>query len=128
MQEKLIQPTTLKGNIMKSLHMTVLAALLACSSIAASHDHKGDAASKSSTAVENANALTSGEVKKVDKDTGKLTIKHGPITNLDMPPMTMVFKVKDPAMLTQVKVGDKINFSVERVEGAITVTRIEAVK
>ncbi len=113
---------------MNSLHITVLAALVACSPIAAAHDHKGDAASKSGAAVENADALTNGEIKKVDKDTGKLTIKHGPIASLDMPPMTMVFKVKDSAMLTQVKVGDKINFSVERVQGAMTVTRIEAVK
>ncbi len=113
---------------MKLLNITVLAALLACSTtVLAGHDHSA-ASEKAGSAVATASALTSGEVKKVDKDAAKLTIKHGPIANLDMPPMTMVFRVKDPAMLTQVKAGDKINFSVERADGAITVTRIELAK
>src|SRR5450631_202775 len=60
-------------------------------------------------------AMADGEVKKVDKDAGKLTIKHGPLTNLDMPGMTMVFRVKDPSMLDQVKEGDKIRFVADRV-------------
>lgn len=70
-------------------------------------------------------ALTPGEVKKVDKDAGKVTIKHGPLENLGMPAMTMVFRVKDPAMLDQVKEGDKINFAADKVNGAMTVTRVE---
>ena len=74
------------------------------------------------------NALTEGEVRKVDKDTKKITIRHGPIQNLDMPPMTMVFQVKDPAMLDQVKPGDKVRFSAEKVAGAFTVTSIERAK
>ena len=73
-------------------------------------------------------AMTDGEVKKVDKDVGKLTIKHGPLTNLDMPGMTMVFRVKDPAMLDQVKEGDKIRFVAERVDGAITVVELKPAK
>ena len=73
-------------------------------------------------------AMTDGEVKKVDKDAGKLTIKHGPLTNLDMPGMTMVFRVKDPAMLDQVKEGDKIRFVADRVNGAITVVELKPVK
>ena len=73
-------------------------------------------------------ALASGEVKKIDKDAGKLTIKHGPLANLDMPPMTMVFRVKDTAMLDQVKTGDKIRFVAEKVNGALTVTRLELEK
>ena len=72
--------------------------------------------------------MTDGEVKKVDKDAGKLTIKHGPLTNLDMPGMTMVFRVKDPAMLDQVKEGDKIRFVADRVNGAITVVELKPVK
>jgi Cu(I)/Ag(I) efflux system protein CusF len=72
------------------------------------------------------NALTDGEVKKVDKETGKLTVQHGPLTNLNMPGMTMAFKVKDPAMLDQVKTGDKIRLRVERVSGTLTVTKLEA--
>ena len=51
-----------------------------------------------------------GEVRRVDKEAGKVTIKHGPLTNLDMPAMTMVIRVKDPAMLDQMKAGDKIHF------------------
>ena len=70
-------------------------------------------------------ALSDGEVRKVDKDAKKITIKHGPLANLDMPAMTMVFQVKDPAMLDQVKAGDKVKFQAEKVGGAFTVTRIE---
>ena len=73
-------------------------------------------------------AMTDGEVKKVDKDAGKLTIKHGPLPNLDMPGMTMVFRVKDPAMLDQVKEGDKIRFVADRVNGAITVMELKPAK
>lgn len=112
---------------MKFINITLVAGLLAISATAAAHDHSS-ASAKSSAPAESAVALTSGEVNKVDKDAAKLTIKHGPIVNLDMPPMTMVFRVKDPAMLTQVNAGDKINFSVERVGGAMTVTRIELAK
>jgi len=75
-----------------------------------------------------AQALSDGEVRKVDKDAKKITIKHGPLANLDMPPMTMVFQVKDPAMLEQVKAGDKVKFQAENVGGAFTVTKIEPVK
>lgn len=72
--------------------------------------------------------LAEGEVRKVDKSAGKVTIKHGPLKNLDMPPMTMVFQVKDPALLDQLNPGDKINFIVEKVGGQYTVTTIRAVK
>ena len=72
--------------------------------------------------------LSEGEVRKVDKSAKKITIKHGPLANLDMPPMTMVFQVKDPAMLEQVKPGDKVKFQAEKVGAAYTVTRIEPAK
>ena len=72
-----------------------------------------------------AQALADGEVRKIDKDAKKITIKHGPIQSLDMPPMTMVFQVKDPAMLEQVKAGDKVKFQAEKVGGAFTVTKIQ---
>lgn len=72
--------------------------------------------------------MTDAEVRKVDKEQKKLTLKHGEIKNLEMPPMTMVFQVKDLAVLDQVKVGDKVRFSAERVNGAITVTAIEPAK
>ncbi len=74
------------------------------------------------------NSLTEGEVRKVDKDAGKITLKHGPIANLEMPEMTMVFRVKDASMLDKVKAGDKVRFAAEKVGGAITVTQIEPAK
>jgi Cu(I)/Ag(I) efflux system protein CusF len=72
--------------------------------------------------------MSEGEVKNVDKDAGKLTIKHGELKNLGMPGMTMVFRVKDPAMLGQVKVGDKIHFVADKVGGTLTVTSLEVAK
>jgi len=76
-----------------------------------------------------AQALADGEIRKVDKDAKKITIKHGPIPSIDMPAMTMVFQVKDPTMVNQVKVGDKVKFEAELLPGGRTVvTRIEVVK
>ena len=72
--------------------------------------------------------LAEGEVRKVDKETGKITLRHGPIANLDMPSMSMVFQVKDPAMLDQVKAGDKVRFQAEKVGSQYTVTHIEQAK
>lgn len=70
-----------------------------------------------------------GEVRKIDEAAGKITLKHGPIKSLDMDePMTMVFRVQDPAMLKQVKVGDKVKFEAGRVNGQITVTKIQKAK
>lgn len=75
-----------------------------------------------------AQEMAQGEVRKIDKDAGKLTLKHGPIPNLEMPPMTMVFKVKEPAMLEAVKPGDKVSFQAEKLGGQYVVTRIEPAK
>jgi Cu(I)/Ag(I) efflux system protein CusF len=86
--------------------------------------HAGHADAPSSAAA----AMTDGEVRKVDKEAGKITIRHGELKNLGMGAMTMVFRAKDPAMLNQVKVGDKIKFAAEKVDGAITVVAIEPVK
>ena len=72
--------------------------------------------------------MADGEVRKIDKDAGKITLQHGPIPNLEMPAMTMVFRVKDPAMLDRIKAGDKVRFSADRIGGQFTVTRIEPVK
>jgi Cu(I)/Ag(I) efflux system periplasmic protein CusF len=68
--------------------------------------------------------MVKGEVVKVDKAAGKVTLKHGPIKKLDMEGMTMVFRVAEPAMLDKVKAGDRIEFEADRVNGAITVTKI----
>jgi uncharacterized cupredoxin-like copper-binding protein/Cu/Ag efflux protein CusF len=78
--------------------------------------------------IESGQAMTAGVVKKVDKGAGKVTIRHGPIVNLGMPKMTMVFRVKDPAMLDLLKEGDKILFVAEKVDGALTVMRFESAK
>jgi len=72
-----------------------------------------------------AQTLSEGEVRKVDADAKKLTIRHGPLANLDMPPMTMVFQVKDGAMLQNVQPGDKVRFLAEKIDGQFTVVRIE---
>ena len=72
--------------------------------------------------------LADGTVKKVDKSAGKLTIAHGPLEALGMPPMTMAFHAAEPGLLDQVKVGDRIRFAVEKVRGALTVTAVEVVQ
>jgi len=68
-----------------------------------------------------------GEVRKIDKDAKKITLKHGPIKSLDMPGMTMVFQVKDPALLDKLVAGDKIMFTAEQLQGAMVVTGAEKV-
>lgn len=68
--------------------------------------------------------LVDGEVRKVDKEQGKLTLRHGPIPNLEMAGMTMVFRVTDPKWLDGLKEGDKLSFSADRVNGVFTVTSI----
>lgn len=69
-------------------------------------------------------AVVTGEVKKVDATAGKITLKHGPIANLDMEAMTMVFRVQDPAVLETLKAGDQVKFTADRVNGALTVMTI----
>lgn len=73
-------------------------------------------------------AMTSAEVRKVDTDQGKITLKHEAIANLDMPAMTMVFRVAQPEMLKELKAGDKVQFQAESANGAIVVTHIQAQK
>ena len=93
-----------------------------------SQDHSAHHPSAGATAPQapGAASMTDGEVRRVDRDTGRITIRHGEIKNLDMPPMTMVFRVKDPALLDKAKEGDRVRFSVDRIDGAFTVTAIEA--
>lgn len=70
----------------------------------------------------------SGEVTKVDQAASKITIRHGPIKKFEMDGMTMVFSVKDPALLKSVKAGDKVRFEADRISGQFTVTKIERAK
>ncbi|NYE24751.1 copper-binding protein [Pigmentiphaga litoralis] len=72
-----------------------------------------------------ASANTSGEVRRIDAAAGKITIKHGAISNLDLPAMTLVFHVADPAMLQNVKPGDKVRFAADKINGQYTITALE---
>ena len=73
-----------------------------------------------------ASNMTSGQVMKVDQSAGKITLKHGPMKKFNMDEgMTMVYQVQDPPLLSRVKVGDKVQFDAERVNGVFTVTKIQ---
>ncbi len=104
---------------MKTLVKAALLAALALSSVPAAFAQATQATASA------ADAMSTGEVKKVDKNAGKMTIKHGPLQNIGMDAMTMVFRVQDKAMLDQVKAGDKINFVAEEPNGQLTVTKLE---
>ena len=73
-----------------------------------------------------ADAMTKGTLRKVDTEARTLTIKHGPIKNLGMPPMTMVFQTEDSVDLSELEVGDKVEFKVVDKSGKMTVTEIKA--
>jgi Cu(I)/Ag(I) efflux system periplasmic protein CusF len=104
---------------MKKLAALIFAAALAVpASAQQSQDHAGHHSA----------ALSDGEVRKVDRDAKKITIKHGPLANLDMPAMTMVFQVADPAMLEQVKAGDRVKFEAEKIGGGYRITKIAPAK
>jgi len=75
-----------------------------------------------------AEELADGEIRRVDRDAKKITIKHGEIKSLDMPPMTMVFQVKDLALLDKVKAGDRVRFSAVKLDGGYAVTSVEVAK
>ena len=106
-----------------------LTKLLLAVSIAAMAPALAQTAHGAGTKAESAvPAMADGEVRKVDKDAKKITLKHGPIKSLDMPAMTMVFQVKDAAFLDKVKQGDKVRFAAEKVGGAYTLTQIEPTK
>ena len=113
------------------MNILVVAAALTTGTAYAHSNHGHDASAKPTAASATAAAagvMADAEVRKVDMDARKITLKHGEIKNLDMPPMTMVFQVKDPAVLGKVKQGDKVKFTAEKVNGAYTVTSLETVK
>ena len=101
-------------------------AVLGVPALAQASTHAPAAAGKSAASADG--GFTEGEVKKVDKPAGKITLKHGPLSNLDMPAMTMVFRAKDAALLDQVKTGDVIRFKAEKIDGTFTVTEYQAPK
>jgi len=103
--------------------LALAAVALATAALAQPKAH--DPVAQAAPATTAAAVLTDGEIRKVDKTAGKLTIKHGEIKNLDMPPMTMVFQVKSAALLDHVKAGDKVRFHVEKAASGYVVTTIE---
>ena len=105
-----------------------VAALSSGPAVAQTHHHPHPSHAPATVAQASVATLTDGEVRKVDKDAGKITLKHGPIKSLDMPPMTMVFQGKDRALLDKVKPGDKVKFAAEEKAGAYIVTSIDAAK
>lgn len=118
------------------LHLTGAALLLASllfvgtPAFAQNHDghgtHGAQASSTAASTNQSQSVLADGEVKKIDKANGKVTVSHGPLKNLGMPPMTMVFKVKEAAWLDSLKAGMKIRFQAETIDGALTIVRYEA--
>lgn len=97
----------------------------------AAGDHVGHGhgkASGTSAQTQNQAQLVDGEVKKVDIKAGKITLSHGPLVNLNMPAMTMVMGVKNPAWLKQIKVGDKVRFVADNVDGVLSVIQLEPAK
>jgi Cu(I)/Ag(I) efflux system protein CusF len=98
---------------MKRITIALVAALLSLSSALADDAHHKQA------------PLAQGEIRKVDKAAGKITLKHGPIPSIDMPAMTMAYQIKDAKMLGSLKAGDKVLFQAEKLGDAYTVTRIE---
>ncbi|TWO68014.1 copper-binding protein [Caenimonas sedimenti] len=113
---KAIQHTLLAAAIVAAaaLPLTVLAQAAATGAAAAAKPATGE--------------MTEAEVRKVDKDSKKITLKHGAIKNLDMPPMTMVFGVSDAALLDKVNVGDKVRFTATGEGGKFTVTELQPAK
>jgi len=120
--------TMVKISLNNSLRLFAALAAFAASpawsqAAAAAHDHTHAQASAAAAA-----AVADGEVRKVDKANGKVTIKHGEIKALNMPPMTMVYPVSDAAMLDKVKAGDKVKFTATSDGGQLTVTGIQPAK
>ncbi len=113
-------------SVLRGLPAAALVALLASLPLAAAHaagaDHSSHGAAAAAPAA--AGAMASGEVRRVDAAGGKLTIRHGEIPNLDMPPMTMVFRVRDAAMLQGLQQGDKIRFAAEKDGSQYVVVRL----
>jgi len=104
---------------------TLASLLVATGSALAQATTTAPAPAASSVASAPVSEMSEAEVRKIDLGAGKITLKHGAIKNLDMPPMSMVFQVKDPALLTQVTTGDKVRFTADKINGAYTVLTLE---
>ena len=105
----------------------IATALIAFASLAglpayAAGDHAGHGMAQAGAAEMQ---MVDGQVKKVDKAAGKVTLSHGPLTNLNMPAMTMVFRVKDVAWIERMKPDDKIRFVADYINGTLTIVRLD---
>ena len=110
-------------NAISKFAIAITMAAAAATVSAQEHAHSNHGAHAGHAAAEL--SVVDGEVKKVDKEAGKITLRHGEIANLSMSAMTMVFRTKDAAMLDQVKPGDKVKFSADRVNGAVTIVQLQ---
>ncbi|MDB5898044.1 MAG: transporter [Ramlibacter sp.] len=112
---------------MNTRHTLALAAvLLATAAGAQQAPAAADHAAHHGPAEAAAAPQSQGEVRKVDLEQGKVTLRHGPLINLDMPAMTMVFTAADPKLLQGLKPGDQVRFTAEKKDGTFLVTTIEA--
>ncbi len=107
--------------------LLIIAALLAATSASFAASHAAAPAASAASAA-SALPMVSAEVRKVDLENKKISLKHGEIKNLDMPGMSMVFQVKNVAMLENIKAGDKVMFTADKVDGAFMVMSIEKAK
>ncbi|MDO9461244.1 MAG: copper-binding protein [Alphaproteobacteria bacterium] len=111
---------------MMKRHIQTVALLLAAAALSLSLPAMGQMTmDHSKMGMAAAPGMADGEVRKIDKDNNRITIRHGEIKHLDMPPMTMVFTAKDKAMLDKVKVGEKIQFIAIQEAGKMVVTDIQ---
>ena len=105
--------------------VVVLASAVAAPAFAGSdHAQHGASSAEASAPME----MVSGQVKKVDTARGRVTLAHGPLSNLGMPAMTMSFKVANASWIKQMKVGDKVRFMADRVDGVFTIVHFEPAK
>lgn len=121
-----------RPTLIPAMKALITASLITFSTLGAvSAQAAGDHASHAMTPPSNASAemqMIDARVKKIDKAAGKVTLAHGPLTNLNMPAMTMAFKVSNASWLDRMKTGDKIRFMADNVNGAITVVHFEPAK
>lgn len=109
----------------RSVRLVPIAVLAAAAGTGAAFAASGHDSRHAPGAAAAAASFSEGTVKKVDKAAGRITIEHGPLANLDMPPMTMAFRAGDPAMLDKVKAGDRVRFVAHRADGVFSVTALE---
>ena len=129
-----LQPRLLRHRVWRLGAMTALGWALAWGQANAqatdhsspgNHGAQASAPASSETAAAASQELSEGEVTRWDARSQKVTLRHGEPKNLNMPPMTMVFTLQDASQASQIKVGDKVRFRAEQVNGAFVVTQIE---